>query len=117
MIPRWQGFWTLPGGGLDFGESPEKAVIREVQEETGLIVEVGSIASIDSIHDTTESEDFHGIRIIYHVHVIGGDLQHELDGSTDYCEWHQLDPIPDIPLVDLASLGVCLAREAGHQSG
>ena len=30
------GIWTLPGGGLDFGESPARAVLRELTEETGL---------------------------------------------------------------------------------
>lgn len=32
--------WVLPGGGIDLGESPEEAVIREVWEETGLRVNV-----------------------------------------------------------------------------
>jgi len=33
-------FWTLPGGGLEEGESFEEAVIREVKEEVNLDVEV-----------------------------------------------------------------------------
>lgn len=28
--------WFLPGGGIDKGESPEKAVVREIYEETGI---------------------------------------------------------------------------------
>lgn len=33
-------FWMPPGGGLNFGESTEEAVVREVKEETGLTVQV-----------------------------------------------------------------------------
>lgn len=33
------GSWELPGGGLEHGEAPKKALIREIAEETGLTVE------------------------------------------------------------------------------
>jgi ADP-ribose pyrophosphatase YjhB (NUDIX family) len=36
------GHWTLPGGGLDFGEDPEQAVVREFAEETGLAINVAT---------------------------------------------------------------------------
>ncbi len=32
----FKGYWSLPGGHIDFGESAKEAVVREVQEETGL---------------------------------------------------------------------------------
>jgi 8-oxo-dGTP diphosphatase len=32
---EWQGKWAFPGGFVDYGESPEVAVIRELNEETG----------------------------------------------------------------------------------
>ncbi len=32
--------WVLPGGGLDEGEDPKEGAIREVEEETGLKVEI-----------------------------------------------------------------------------
>ena len=32
------GWWLIPGGGMEAGETPEECVIREVEEETGVIV-------------------------------------------------------------------------------
>jgi 8-oxo-dGTP diphosphatase len=36
-----RGLWSLPGGRIEAGESPEQAVVREVREETGLEVRPG----------------------------------------------------------------------------
>lgn len=42
------GLWVLPGGFVDLGEPPERAVVREVTEETGLIVRVSSLFQVCS---------------------------------------------------------------------
>ncbi|RSM81389.1 NUDIX hydrolase [Amycolatopsis sp. WAC 01375] len=43
--------YAIPGGGQEFGESVTQAVVREVEEETGLIVEVTSFIGIFSDPD------------------------------------------------------------------
>ena len=105
-LPRWEGQWTLPGGGIIFGEHPAAAVVREVEEETGLIVAAKSVAAIDSIHDGSQGDDFHGIRIIYETALLGGTLRYEIDGTTDECRWCSRSDIESLTLVDLAATGV-----------
>ena len=103
------GYWTLPGGGLDFGEDPEAAMIRELKEETGFSVRSKGIAAVDSFTDTNEQRVLHSIRIIYHAEITGGELCHEENGSTDFCDWWLVNEAKALPLVGLAELGLALA--------
>ena len=101
------GRWTLPGGGLDFGEDPENAVVREFKEETGLVVKVDGLVAVNSLCDSMPGwSPMHSIRIIYSVQYLSGDLQYETDGSTDLCAWHSFDQTQEIPLVELAIEGI-----------
>ncbi len=81
--------WTLPGGGLEFGESPSRAVLRELEEETGFIGEIDRLVEVDDRVFTSRNgaDRMHAIRIVYEVTIVGGSLRDELDGSTDTCRW------------------------------
>lgn len=95
------GQWTLPGGGVEFGEHPAMAMVREVEEETGLIVAPAGIVGIDSFSADVPDRAFHGIRIIYQTKRIGGALRSEHAGTTDLCQWHPLDTLDTVTAVDL----------------
>lgn len=112
------GKWTLPGGGLDHGEDPRDAVLRELDEETGLRGEVAELLGVDSLATQFRHPedgiptDFHGIRILYRVRITGGALRDEFDGSTDAARWiplAELATLPHVSLVDVATRLVGLA--------
>ncbi len=107
------GLWTLPGGGIDFGEDPAKALIRELWEETGLKVKPRGLAGIDSFYNESDEREFHSIRVIYHAELLGGDLRYELEGSTDFCAWWTLEEAEGLPLVKLAEIGLDFAFGKG----
>lgn len=58
----FKGYWALPGGRVDAGETVEQAVIREVKEETGLHVKV--VRKIGEYHETGVQD---GIEYNYYV--------------------------------------------------
>jgi len=100
--------WTLPGGGLDFGENPIDAVIREVKEETGLKTTVGKLLDVDSCVVEFSDRQVHAIRIIYQAFVDRGELKVEHNGSTDACDWFDKSQLKYLPLVSLAQKGLSL---------
>lgn len=115
MVPWIEGKWTLPGGGLEFGEAPEQALVREVQEETGLIVRPTGLAGVDSYSSENDHQYFHSIRIIYHTEILSGSLQFEQQGSTDLCQWWSLPEARDLPMVNLGRVGLDLLKEQIRQ--
>jgi ADP-ribose pyrophosphatase YjhB (NUDIX family) len=96
--------WTLPGGGLDFGEPPEVAVLRELDEEAGYTGEVVTLVDVSDriLTDTEEVGVLHAIRIVYYVRITGGELRDEIGGSTDTCGWFSSDEASHLNLGELA---------------
>ena len=108
-VMKSAGQWTLPGGGLDFGETPEDAMVREFREETGLIVKPGALVAIDTLCDEVNGTQFHNLRIIYEAQYVDGDLLYEQDGTTDLCEWFSKEDASKETLISLARTGVTYA--------
>jgi len=103
-----RGKWTLPGGGLDFGEHPEDGAKREALEETGLEVELTSNPWIDSEVVEANGVNWNHLRFLYPARIAGGELRHEANGTTDLCAW--VSPAETAPseMVGIAQLGIKL---------
>ena len=95
--------WWLPGGGIDFGEAPEEALIREFAEETGLAVGDPQLLAVTSDERRRDNgERMHTVRILYTVRLFGGSMRDEADGTTDLARWFALRELGDVNLADYA---------------
>lgn len=84
------GRWSLPGGRLEEGETSAQAVVREVLEETGLVVEAGELlATIDLGRFLVDD---------YAVTVVGGELRAGDDAAD--VRWCTPEEMAELPLTD-----------------
>jgi ADP-ribose pyrophosphatase YjhB (NUDIX family) len=105
--------WNLPGGRVEPHESPWAAVVREVEEEVGLLVRVERLLGVYSVAEKTD------LVLNFHCVVVGG--AERLSDEADEIRWFDRRSIPcnTLPrqiarIEDAYSLkeGVCLKSQA-----
>ncbi|MDF1539733.1 MAG: NUDIX domain-containing protein [Candidatus Thorarchaeota archaeon] len=94
-----KGLWSIPGGGVEIGESQETAAIREVLEETGISCEVIQLlTTADIITPNSENE------IEYHFilnHYLARGLTEEVTPESSEAEvrWFSAYELPEDEMI------------------
>ncbi len=99
--------WTMPGGGVEFDETPAEGCVREVQEETGYGVELTRLLDVmtfavpaGGLRVGTNARPFKGVQVLYEARVVGGELRHEVDGTTAEARWVPIAEVRGLPHVE-----------------
>jgi ADP-ribose pyrophosphatase YjhB (NUDIX family) len=107
-----RGQWTLPGGGLEWGEHPTNGLNRKPYEKTGLRAVVRGVPGVDSLVIPAEegrssgSETILSVRIVHVVECRGKPEVAEVGGSVDADRWVPLDEVSDHPTVHLITFAL-----------
>ena len=115
--PPAHGLYTLPGGGVELGETLEQAVIREVREETGLaIAPIGLVGFREAIaRDAAERVERHFVILPFAARWIAGEVA--LSEELAEAHWRKPDELAGLKtteglaeIVAAAAERVALAR-------
>jgi ADP-ribose pyrophosphatase YjhB (NUDIX family) len=99
--------WWLPGGGIDFGESPEEALLREFKEETGLELKDPLLHDVVSdVRRRPNGDRIHTVRVLYTVTLAGGELRHETVGTTDQVQWFEARDLEEVNVAEYAAWAI-----------
>lgn len=83
------GWWCLPAGFMEAGETPEQTAVRELQEETGLIAQLTGLFGVYAGFDDPRVRT---VLILYRGQVTGGEERAGDDAIE--LEWFPLDALP-----------------------
>lgn len=108
--------WTMPGGGVELHETSAEGAVRELKEETGYDVRLGAVLGVDTHvipadqRHVPTGRPMKTVRVVFAAEVTGGELTHEVGGTTDEARWVPLADVASLPRVSLVDAAIDLWR-------
>jgi 8-oxo-dGTP diphosphatase len=94
--PPFIGYWALPGGRMDPGETIEQTIVREVKEETGLDAKIEWVLGEYVEKGVKDDVDYEYYPTCFVVKPVGGELKKQ-DSEIQEMRLFGLDALP-VPL-------------------
>lgn len=83
LSKQWDGY-DFPGGGIEIGETVKEALMREVKEETGMVIEKGEVIHCEtSFYKTTKGQCVNAVLVYFLCEIIGGEISTEFFSESE----------------------------------
>lgn len=92
---RDNGKWTLPGGHLEFGETPQQAAVRELFEETGILASADDMIYLGKENITTQKGEPYTIHSFWLNQKSATSCK--FDPDAEVAQWHYIDMLGGLP--------------------
>lgn len=100
---RVDGAWGLPGGGMDAGETPKETAVREIEEETSIIIAQKNLVFATFTNDIfLEEKNEHWITLYFYTYDFEGKAQRVEPLKCKEWRWINLNNIPKPVFCDWA---------------
>jgi len=87
-----KGYWSIPGGTVEFGEKLNTAITREIEEELGVKVKVLCLLGVTD--HIVEAENIHWISPVFLVKIIKGKPLNKEPHKHAEVKWFALNKLP-----------------------
>lgn len=111
------GAWTLPGGGMEWGEQAYETAVRELKEETGLDAAIGPLLGVQSewfeASASTSGQPGHALRLIFEGRNCVGTLKRDFsdDDTTAAVAWFTIEEVNQLKRVPVVDFAIFLLSE------